>query len=394
MRVAYVCADPGVPVFGRKGCSIHVQEILRASQRRGNTVDLFAARIGGERPPGLESIVVHRIPRVRHRDATDRQELRDRIQHANAEVTEALRKHGPYRVVYERYSLWCHAGMEYARDSRDATGILEVNAPLIEEEATHRGPLDESLARATAGRTFRAAKSLVAVSREVARYLREFPETDSRVHVVPNGVDPARFAPPGEQPAHTDSKAFRVGFVGTLKPWHGLSTLVDAFSDFHANAPESRLVIVGAGPEHEELVSRLAERDVLAACDLAGSVAPPSIPGWLAGMDVAVAPYQDAETFYFSPLKVLEYMAAGLAIVCSRCGQLEELIRDGVEGILCSPGDARELAAALELLRGDPALRARLGRAARAKAETHHSWDTVLEEICVRSGLPKSLAVT
>ena len=50
MRIAYVCADPGVPVFGNKGCSIHVREVISALRRAGATVELFATRFDGEKP--------------------------------------------------------------------------------------------------------------------------------------------------------------------------------------------------------------------------------------------------------------------------------------------------------------------------------------------------------
>jgi len=50
MRIAYICADPGVPAFGRKGCSVHVQEILRAFRGCGARVELFATRLGGDPP--------------------------------------------------------------------------------------------------------------------------------------------------------------------------------------------------------------------------------------------------------------------------------------------------------------------------------------------------------
>ena len=63
MRVAYVCADPGVPVFGSKGCSIHVQEMLHAFLARGGDVRLFAARLGGRVPAGLRGVRVVELPR-------------------------------------------------------------------------------------------------------------------------------------------------------------------------------------------------------------------------------------------------------------------------------------------------------------------------------------------
>ena len=65
MRIAYVCADPGVPVFGRKGCSVHVQEMIRAFRRSGADVELFAARADDPLPPELEGVRVHRIAAVR-----------------------------------------------------------------------------------------------------------------------------------------------------------------------------------------------------------------------------------------------------------------------------------------------------------------------------------------
>jgi glycosyltransferase involved in cell wall biosynthesis len=103
-------------------------------------------------------------------------------------------------------------------------------------------------------------------------------------------------------------------------------------------------------------------------------------------MDVAVAPYPNQPRFYFSPMKVFEYMAAGRAVVASRIGQLAGLIEDGGTGVLCPPGDPVALAAALERLRSDPALRARLGRAARAAVLRDHSWEAVARRILQLAG--------
>jgi glycosyltransferase involved in cell wall biosynthesis len=101
----------------------------------------------------------------------------------------------------------------------------------------------------------------------------------------------------------------------------------------------------------------------------------------LASMDVAVAPYPRRSSFYFSPLKVYEYMAASRPVVASRIGQLANLIEDGVNGLLCPAGDPVTLAAALARLRREPELRARLGRAARATVLKHHTWETVARRI-------------
>src|SRR2546426_2887001 len=121
-------------------------------------------------------------------------------------------------------------------------------------------------------------------------------------------------------------------------------------------------------------------RSTDAAC-LTGAVAPSDVPGLLTSMDVAVAPYADPRRFYFSPLKVFEYMAAGRAVVASRVGQLETVIQHDVNGLLCAPGDSAALAAALARLQREPELGARLGRAARANVLRGHTWEAVATRV-------------
>ncbi|MHB1557857.1 MAG: glycosyltransferase family protein, partial [Isosphaeraceae bacterium] len=134
MRIAYISADQGIPVFGRKGCSIHVQEIVRALVHAGASVDLFTPRPEGSVPLGLESVQVLPLPAATQRHPVNREKA---AFEANAYLRMALDLNGPYDMVYERYSLWSHEGMDYAQ-SRRVPGLLEVNAPLIDEQAIHR----------------------------------------------------------------------------------------------------------------------------------------------------------------------------------------------------------------------------------------------------------------
>ena len=385
MRLAYVCADPGVPVFGQKGCSVHIIQVVRALVRRGIQVDLFATCLGGKPTSELMGVGIHPLPDVRHAKTAMREKL---ALSANRGVAELLQREGPFDLVYERYSLWSHAPMECAR-AANVPGVLEVNAPLVDEESQHRDLHDRSSAERIASRVFGAASVLIAVSEEIAAYLRKVSRHSSRIHVISNGVDPDRFSPSVKPLLMCAADTFTVGFVANLRPWHGSSTLIDAFTMLHRRDPSYRLVIVGDGPERGRLEAELAAADpqLRRAVCLTGSVAPDEVPGLLASIDVAVAPYPPLPNFYFSPLKVYEYMAAGVPVVASRVGQLAHLIRDEVNGLLCPPGDASAIAAAIDRLRGDRHLRHRLAQAARNDVVNHYTWDHVVERMLDIAGL-------
>ncbi len=376
MRIAYVCADPGIPVLGQKGCSIHVQEVIRALRRQGATVELFAVRLGDAPPADLADLKVHRLPPIPKGDPAIREQTAFSI---NPDLQVDLELASPFDLVYERYSLWSYSAMEFAQRN-GIPGLLEVNAPLIEEQIQHRCLINRDVAEQVAQQVFQSASSIIAVSAAVKHYLSQWVSLE-KVHVIPNGVNHHCFAN-GVQPLiGKDQNAFTVGFVGSLKPWHGLSHLVNAFARLHQHVPQARLLIVGDGPQRDWLTAELQRQGLQSAARLTGAVSPKLIPGLLASMDVAVAPYPESNDFYFSPLKIVEYMAAGLPVVASRIGQINELVQDGVTGLLCSPGDEIALARALEQLWRSPDRRYQLGQAARRHILAHHTWDAVAQQI-------------
>jgi len=380
MRIAYICADPGVPVFGSKGCSVHVQEGVRALMCLGAKITLFARTTGGEAPADFRDILVYPLPPLPIEGTKERERAAFL---GNDALTRLLGLHGPYDLIYERYSLWNYAGMAYAQD-HFIPGILEVNAPLIDEQARHRELVHRSTAEMVARRVFNDAASLVAVSDEVATYLRTYTPENGRIIVVPNGVNLDRFKPRAPE---GKKRFFTIGFIGTLKPWHGMMVLTEAFDLFRKQHADARLLIVGDGPEREAIAEDLAARECDHLAVVTGKVDPGRVPSLIATMDVAVAPYPRQEGFYFSPLKIFEYMACGVPVVASRIGQIPRYVEDGKTGLLCPPGDALAIARALERLYDDPALRQSLGRNACARMAENHSWTTIFSRILNHSGV-------
>ena len=379
MRIAYICADAGVPVFGRKGSSIHVQEVIRAMVAQGATVELFATRFGGDPPAGLANIVCHALSAPPAGDTRQREQAAIA---ANRALPAMLDARAPFDLVYERYSLWSHAGIGWAR-AQGIAGLVEVNAPLIEEQATHRRLGDRAAAEASARTLFAAAHAIVAVSSGVAAYLEGFGVDRGKVRILPNGVDASRFSGLASRSA---GAVFTVGFIGTLKPWHGLGTLIEAVALARDTGCPVRLLIVGDGPERGAMEAMLDGAGLARDAELTGAVDPAQIPALLARMDAAVAPYPALPDFYFSPLKIMEYMAAGTAIVASRIGDINGLIEHGVTGLLCPPGDAIAVADALVRLHAEPTTRARLGAAARAVSVRDLGWNHVAGEILALAG--------
>jgi glycosyltransferase involved in cell wall biosynthesis len=395
LRVAFVCTDPGIPVFGCKGASVHVQEVLRAFLRAGARPELFTCRTGGPAPSDLAEVPVHHLPRPSGTDPAARERDARRL---DALLGAALARCGPHDLVYQRYALWSDHAMRYACDA-GIPGVLEVNAPLVDEQARHRELVDHEAAEALTRSAFAGAHALVAVSEPVGRWTRARIEAPSRVHVVPNGVDPTRFQVdlvPGRRRA---GDPFTVGFVGTLKPWHGLDTLVEAFEALAARSPAGEavhLLVVGDGPRRGAVEAALAARGLEGLATFTGALAPDVVPSALARMDAAVAPYPAPgdQGFYFSPLKVLEYMAAGVPVVASRLPSLEALLEGGARGLLVPPEAPLALADALDLLRRDPELAGDLAHRAREAVVAHHSWDQVLARSLAPVPLSRGAACT
>ena len=273
-------------------------------------------------------------------------------------------------VIYERYSPFATAGGILSQ-RHGVHHILNVNAPLAWEGAQYRKQALQDAAEALEELALTSTSQIVTTCRELKDDLLSRGIPIPNVAVVPMGVDVDLFVPHGPAASLGLERKLTVGFLGSLKPWHGVEVLAQAFVEL-ASDERYHLLIVGVGPMMK-IFERLRE-ELPSRVTLVGSVSQTAVPEYLRAVDIAVAPYPILERFYYSPLKVLEYMAMGKAIVASRIGQIAELIDDGRTGLLVPPGDLPVLVQTIRKLGDDPALRLDLGSRAAATARERHTW--------------------
>jgi len=410
MRIAYLCADFGIPIHGTKGAAIHVRELCRALAGLGHDVRIYAPRTGGPPPPDF-TIPARELPI----DDDDRR----LVDHLGADPDAGLTVAAAVRsmlyasgfgrrlaaelagwqpdAIYERYALFGTAGLALAR-VLGVPLLLEVNAPLADEQRTFRGLAFAATARAVERDLLRGADHVLAVSGELGRWAVQQGADPAGVAVMPNAVDPDRFAVDDRLRADVRrglGVAGRpvVGFVGSLKPWHDVAALVRAVGTLHRHGVAAHLVIVGDGPERGAIEALIQSHGLGADVTLAGAVPHAEVPAWLAAMDVAVAPYAPADDFYFSPLKLYEYLAAGRPVVAADVPPIASEIQPGRTGLLYPPGDEQALADAIAASIADPARAVSLGEAGRAWVRENRTWARNAGRVVALAGAGRAMPV-
>ncbi len=401
MKILYLCSDYGIPIFGIKGASVHMRSLARGFHREGDELTIVSPRL--DLPDGRPSdlnVVELRLTEAEQvvlkelRGAEKFLQKKNRVPNEvrsllyNRHLATYLRQRlasQPVDFILERYSLFSYAGLQVAREF-GVPFLLEVNAILTREQEAMRGLHLKDVALAIEDQLFRQADRILTVSDWLKEYITSRGVPSERIRVLPNGIDPELF-PQDEQQRRQfrqqlgGDEHFLVGFSGSLKSWHGMELLIEVLPELIEQIPKVKTVIIGDGPMGESLRQLTRQLGVDDRVVFTGRVEHEAIGSYLAALDVAVAPYRKRTDFYFSPIKIFEYMAAGVPIVTTPQGQISRILTDGKTGLFFPAEDRQQFIRQIVRLYREPDLRHKLAQNARNLVMQRYTWQQNVRQI-------------
>jgi glycosyltransferase involved in cell wall biosynthesis len=370
MRILYAASDQTVP--GTNGGSVHVEAVARGLAALGHEVHALVTP-GPAVPPGPVTWIALPPP-------LGKKQLR----WANAGVVRAMARRLRPDAVIERYYNFGGEAIGAAKAS-GAIAVLEVNAPVIDYEGSAKRTIDRALIvepmRRWRERICHQADLIVTPTAAILP-----PDTPSgKIVELEWGADTDRFHPGASGPVPFVRPADTVVvFAGAFRVWHGAIHLVTALRELRARGrTDVGAVFIGDGPELPRVREAAAGLDGVI---FTGALPHAQMPACLAACDIGVAPFDAGAHrplslgFYWSPLKIFEYMAAGLPVVAPALDRIPALIAHNREGLLYDTAMPSGLPHALEALT-DRTLRERLGRSARTRAVRDYSWQAHCREL-------------
>ncbi len=347
-------------IQSRDGQGVHLDAMVASLRALGHEVRLVGPPSYEQAELGGQSGALSRLRAALPRPAAELAELAYSAP-AWRRIAQAADTFRP-DAIYERYNLFYLAGAALAK-RRKLPFLAEVNAPLAHERALHGGLRLKSLAHWSERYVWSRADRVLPVTRVLGGHVAAAGVPWERIEVIPNGIHPEEFSD-AAAPSLEPKGELVLGFVGFVRDWHGLDSVVRGIAERGSDSPRLSLLVVGEGPARPGLETLAKELGITDRVRFTGLAQRHAVPRHVATFDVALQP---ASVPYASPLKVFEYMAGAKPIVAPDQPNIREVLEHDRTALLFDPAAPGAMWAALARLAADPALRHRLGAAARTE---------------------------
>jgi glycosyltransferase involved in cell wall biosynthesis len=278
----------------------------------------------------------------------------------------------PDAVLYERHAYFMFMGVLLGKWLKRPV-VLEVNE--LAGFTRARGLIMARLARTIDAWVFSQAHHILCVSSVLADEARQRGARSESVHVLPNAIDANRFRIPRPEQSLRSRLGLEgsivLGHVGLFYRWDRLDVLIKVVKNIRDLHPEIKVLLVGDGPEMENLRQTAFRLGMERAIILPGPVPRDDVPVYIDAMDICVLPDSNA---FGSPIALFEFMAMGKPCVVPDLGPMRDVIDDNVTGMLFPHGDYNALGKVLLRLVEDSALRKQLGARAKDTVFERHTW--------------------
>lgn len=392
MKIGYLMQSgvPDLQAVPLSGPAIHVKQVFEALTKLGHEVRLVAKDNGrilisddlqtftpapatrfDRGLPRLFERVVRRIQSTLHLPYADYFESARFMRACQSALAG-------YDIFYERMG-WFGYGSSLAAKAMGVPHIIEVNGDhLTELETLGMAPtgLQRTLSIALMRQSIQNAAHIISAGEGWrGKFMAQWQVPEQQITSVENGSNVVDLLSRDKLRAFAAAAApgpITIAFVGGFYPWQGLNKLLHAVAQTIEAGCDVQLVLIGGGPQEDELRAQIQSLDISEQVCFAGHVSMVEMARLLASADIGVSPYCGRAEF--SGLKLLDYKSAGLAIVASGLDGQPAILADGRTALIVPPCDEMALASALQRLVADRDLRRQLGQNARLEAEQLHSW--------------------
>ena len=369
--------------MGRSSQAMHISSLVQALRSEGNDVTILS-------PPGVDPLkAAGMMPFLRKADRTRGFQriwkyISCECPQFAFELFELLYNlflpfrlvpllwRQPDAVLYERHAYFMFMGVLLGKWFRRPV-VLEVNELAGFKRA--RGLIMERLARGIDAWVFSRADHILCVSRVLADEVQKRGANRAHVHVLPNAIDPVRFQNSAVGQSIRSrlglERSLVIGHVGLFYRWDRLDMLIDVAQRIRVLHPEVKVLLVGDGPEMENLKQTARTLGMESAVTFSGPVPRDDVPAYIDAMDICVLPDSNA---FGSPIALFEFMAMGKPCVVPDLGPMRDVIEHNVTGFMFPHAEYDALEKALLRLAEDPALRIQLGDRAKCIVFERHTW--------------------